>query len=429
MIAPARATGLQVRTRSVPGMPVVALRAWVPGGARAEGIPGQARVTGRLLAEGTQRRDFRSIADDAEGLGANVHSSGGFEHHHVTLDVMADDWERACNWLAELVLEPVFPEDRTRWVTRQLKAELDSLGDRPEIRTAWGFLDQLYAPHPRCRPVQGTPEGLAALTPEDCATFHLESLKRGLIVTAAGRLDEEAVERHLRELFRDLETGRGETVEPPAPEDTAETHRRVILPDSDQAHLFAGHRTLPRAHDDYEALELAGIVLGAGAGLTGRIPDRIREKEGLAYTARGQTVAGCGLDPGRLVIYVGTSEATLEQAERGCREELERLVTEGVEEDELESARSYLLGREPFQRETARQWADLLAESAFYGLPLDRPGWREERLRAVTHEELEAAIRRHLHPDQLRVTVGVTGEETKRSASRPRLADLARFDG
>lgn len=409
MIAGSRATGLQIRTRRVPGVPVVALRAWLPGGVRAEAISGQARVTGRCLVEGTARRHFRRIADEAERLGIHVESSGGFEHHHVVIDALADDWERVCEWLAELVREPVFPEDRTRWLTRQVTAELESLGDRAEIRTAWSFLDQLYAPHPRSRPVQGTREGLAALTREDCASFHRQSLERGLIVSAAGQLDEEAVERRLQELFADLEIGAVEPEAPPVPADETELHRRVILPDSDQAHLFAGHRTLPRTHDDYEALELAGIVLGAGAGLTGRIPERIREKEGLAYTARGQTVAGCGLDPGRLVIYVGTSAATLEQAERGCREELERLVTGGVEEEELEGARSYLLGREPFERETARQWADLLAESALYGLPLDRPGWREERLTAVTHEAVEAAIRRHLRPDELRVTVGVPG--------------------
>lgn len=407
MIAEERATGLEVRTRRIPGAPVVALRAWLPGGARAETIPGQARVTGRLLKEGTRRRDFRRIAEDAEGLGANVDSSGGFEHHHVVVDALADDWERACEWLAELVREPVFPQDRARWVSRQVKAELDSLGDRPEVRTAWAFLDQLYAPHPRCRPVQGTTEGLATLSPEDCAAFHRGSLGRGLIVSAAGRLDEDAVGRRLRELFEDLATGGADAVEPPAPEDAADAHRTVSLPHSDQAHLFAGHRTVRRDHPDYEALELAGVVLGSGAGLTGRIPDRIREQEGLAYTARGQTVAGCGLDPGRLLIYVGTSEATVEQAERGCREEIERLIQDGVEEDELESARSYLLGREPFERETARQWADLLAESVLYHLPLDDPRWRERRLRDLTHEDVEAALRRHVRPDDLRVTVGM----------------------
>jgi len=116
-----------------------------------------------------------------------------------------------------------------------------------------------------------------------------------------------------------------------------------------------GHLTVPRGHADYEALELVAVVLGSGAGLTGRIPARIREREGLAYTAYAQTIAGSGFDSGRLVAYVGTSPDTVAQAERGVVEEIARLVDGGVTEDELEEARAYLLGRDPFQRETARQ--------------------------------------------------------------------------
>ena len=128
---------------------------------------------------------------------------------------------------------------------------------------------------------------------------------------------------------------------------------------------------MPRRHPDYAALELLAVILGSGAGLTGRIPARIREREGLAYTAYAQTVAGSGLDPGRLVAYVGTSPATVEKAERGVVEEITRLVEDGIEDAELEEARAYLLGREPFRRETARQWADLLIEAEEYGIPLD----------------------------------------------------------
>src|SRR6185295_20367565 len=161
------------------------------------------------------------------------------------------------------------------------------------------------------------------------------------------------------------------TPEPPAPAGTGERHREVLTSADDQAHLYVGHLTVPRNHPDYEALELVAVVLGSGAGLTGRIPARIREREGLAYTSYAQTVAGSGLDAGRLMAYVGTSPDTVEQAERGVVEEIERLVADGVMPEELEEARAYLLGRDPFQRETARQWAELLTEAALYDLPID----------------------------------------------------------
>lgn len=413
-MAPAARQRLTVRVRQVEGAPVVGVRVWVVGGARSESLPGQALVTGRLLTEGTRRRDWRTISEQAEQLGMDLGSGAGFEFHNLGLDALAEDWEQALEWLAELVREPVFPADRCTWVRRQTAAELESLGDRPEIRTAWAFLEQLYAPHPQGRPIQGSQEGLAALTPEDCTSFHRQAVGRGVIVAVAGTVEPEAVEARARERFADLGAPGGELPEPPVPVGLAEARRRVPLDlgdsESDQAHLFAGHLTVPRHHPDYEALELAGVVLGSGAGLTGRIPERIREREGLAYTARGTLVAGCGVDPGRLLVYVGTSVSTVEKAERAVREELVRLVEGGITGEEMEEARSYLLGREPFERETARQWAELLAEAALYGIPLDEPGWRRERLRALTREGVEEALRRHLRPDELRVTVGVPGQ-------------------
>ena len=73
----------------------------------------------------------------------------------------------------------------------------------------------------------------------------------------------------------------------------------------------------------------------------------------------------------------------------------------------MSDARSYLLGREPFRRETARQWADLLAEAAIYGLPVDDPDWVAERYRALDRPAAEDAARRHFDAAALRVTVGL----------------------
>ena len=92
-------------------------------------------------------------------------------------------------------------------------------------------------------------------------------------------------------------------------------------------------------------------------------------------------------------------------------EEIARLVEDGIEDAELEEARAYLLGREPFRRETARQWADLLTEAEHYGLPLDDPEHRQPELDALDRDTVEAAARRHIRPEELRVTVGLPEED------------------
>lgn len=402
-----------VRVRRVPGPGVVAIRAWLPGGARVETLPGQAMVAGRSLTEGTRRRDWRRIADDAEALGASVSSSASFEAHGVSVETREAHWREALDWTVELVREPSFPEDRCRWIARQAVAELESLADQPEVRTAWRFLEQLYAPHPRSRPLQGDPESLAALGNADCARFHAAALGRGWVVNVAGDVDEAAVLGRLEELVPGVSRdGSAPTVTDAIPEPAGlpEARLEVALPPGDQAHLYAGCLTVPRAHPDRHALDLLGVVLGSGAGLTGRLPERVREREGLAYSVQVHTLAGAGLDRGRLVVYVGTSPATLEQAERSVAEELSRVVEDGVSETEVTNARAYLLGRDPFRRETARQWADLLGEALLYGVPEDDPQWQRGELERLDAAAVSEAARRHLCPNGLKVTVGIPGE-------------------
>lgn len=399
--------GLASRVRRVEGAPVVAVRLWLDGGTRAETIPGQGLVTGRMLEEGTRRRDWRRIAGDAEARGMELSSFGAFEGHGVNVDALAPDWELALEWAAELLREPSFPEDRCAWVRRQAAAELEGMADEPDVKTAWGFLEHLYTPHPRSRPVHGSVASLLEVGAADCADLHRRALAGGAIAAVAGVIDEEAVARRLEALLGDLPARHPAFPPPASPVGLPVRRHQVAVESEDQAHLYLGHLTVPRRHPDYTALELLAVVLGSGAGLTGRMPARIREREGLAYTVQAQTVAGSGEDAGRLVVYLATSPDTAAKAERGVAEELARLVEHGLDDQELEEARSYLLGREPFRRETARQWADLLLEAEQYGLPLDDPYRRTAELRALDRHACEAAARRHLRPDELKVTIGL----------------------
>ncbi|HVT61529.1 MAG TPA: pitrilysin family protein [Thermoanaerobaculia bacterium] len=408
--APERAAAaprLALRVRRVEGAPVVAVRLWVDGGARSERLPGQGLVTGRMLEEGTERRDWQRIAEDAEGRGMMLSSFGSFEGHGVNVDALAPDWELAVAWAAELLLTPAFPEDRCAWVARQAAAELESMADEPDVKTSWGFLEQLYAPHPRQRPVHGSVESLLRVTPADCFEQHRAALAGRVVAAVAGVVDEQAVERRLGELLADLPPAGPARPEPAPPVGLPARRREIAVEADNQAHLYVGHLTVPRRHPDFAALELLAVILGSGSGLAGRIPMRIREREGLAYSAHAQTAAGAGLDAGRLVAYVATSPDTVARAERGVSEEIVRLLEHGIGEDELEEARSYLLGREPFRRETARQWAELLLEAEHFALPLEDLPRRIAELNALDRAAVESAARRHLDPAALRVTVGL----------------------
>ncbi len=401
----------RLRCRRVEGPPVAAVRVFLPGGSRAEEIPGTALVCGRGLVEGSLHRGWRQVFEEAEDRGVELDGLAGFEAIGLAVDCLASELDRALGWAAELALEPALAEDRIAWLADQAAAELAALADQPEALTGFAFLHQLYDPNPRGRPLQGSRSSLERLGAGDCRRFHRRSLAAGAIVAVAGDLDEEAVGRRVEGLFAGAvePAGPAEPAEPPAPVGSGKRRRTVAVGRVDQAHLVAGHLTVDRQHPDLPALELLSVVLGAGAGLSGRIPERVRERDGLAYVAGAEAAAGAGLEPGRLEIYLSTSPDRLERAERAVREELTRLLEEGPSEGEVLSARDYLLAREPFRFETARQWADLSARAALTGLPVDDVDWRRERWRRLGRPEVVAAARRNLSVEELRVTLGVPG--------------------
>ena len=403
---------LEVRVRRVPGAPVVAARLWLWGGSRLEETPGLGLLTGRLLSEGTRRRDYRAISREAEDRGMLVQSYASTDALGVSIEALAVDWPRVLDWIVELTLEPTFPEDRQQWSCRQAAAELESLYDQGDFRALWTFLDQIYHPHPYGRPALGHPRSLATITPDDCVALHRRALAWGGCLVVAGDVDEGQVGGRLESLLADWPVAPEARPEVPQPVGRGETRTTVAIPPGDQAHLHLGHHTLCRTDPDLPALDVLAIILGAGSSLSGRLPLRIRDEEGLAYQVDVTATGGAGLDPGRLGIYVGTSPSTVDRAEGLVREELRRLLDDGVTDAELTDAKAFLVGRDPFRRETARQWADLMAESALYGLPVDDPDWVARTVATLDRGDLARVAERWLRPDDLRVTVGLPDSKT-----------------
>jgi zinc protease len=398
------------RVRRLPGAPLAVVRVALAGGARAEEIPGLALVTGRALAEGTRRRDWRALAVAAESRGMTAAGFGALESTGVAVDALAGDWQEAIELAAEMLLEPAFPEERVAWLARQAAAELEAQADEADVLTGRTFAALLYGEHPKGRPLQGDAGSLARITAADCARFHAAALARGGCVAVAGAIPEDEVRARLAARFPALGAADPRGLELAPPPDAAARRIEIVTRARDQAHLFVGQLTVAREHPDCAALELAAVVLGAGSGLSGRIPNRIRDREGLAYNASADAVAGAGLDAGRLVAYVGTAPERLARAERGVVAELERLLESGSTEEEIAEARSYLAGREPFRRETARQWADLAALGAIEGLPFEEAQWWRARLERPTRAEVEAALARHLDPARLSVAIGLPAD-------------------
>src|SRR4029077_17698885 len=122
--------------------------------------------------------------------------------------------------------------------------------------------------------------------------------------------------------------------------------RRVkyITMPAQQLNIYLGHLGIERRNPDYYPLQVLDTILGGGAGFTARIPQRLRDELGLAYTTFASITANAGIDPGRFVAFIGTSPENMKPAIEGLVNEIRRIIDDPVTAQELQDARDYLTG-------------------------------------------------------------------------------------
>jgi zinc protease len=177
----------------------------------------------------------------------------------------------------------------------------------------------------------------------------------------------------------------------------------IPTPDKANAVYVAGLQVpLTDSDPDYPALLAGNYVLGGGS-LSSRIADRLRQKGGLSYGA-GSIFAADPLDPlGILMIFAIYNPSNVDKVATGVDEEVKRLLRDGVQPDELERAKKGYLQQQQVMRTNDMTLAVLLTEDLYVGRTLQFQADLEAKIQALTPEAVDAALRKHIHPEQLSV--------------------------
>src|SRR5262245_62729829 len=129
-----------------------------------------------------------------------------------------------------------------------------------------------------------------------------------------------------------------------------------------QLNIYLGHVGVTRSSPDYYVLHVLDTILGGGAGFTARIPQRLRDELGLAYTTFASITMTAGMDSGRFVAFIGTSPENMKLAIDGLLNEIRRIIEEPVTTQELQDAEDYLTGSFVFAFESSPQIARFLVD-------------------------------------------------------------------
>jgi zinc protease len=177
-----------------------------------------------------------------------------------------------------------------------------------------------------------------------------------------------------------------------------ERRTKTIKMPAQQLNIYLGHLGVDRSNPDYYALQLLDTILGGGAGFTARIPKKLRDELGLAYTTFASITMTAGIDPGRFVAFIGTSPENMQLALDGLLNEIRRVIEEPVTLEELQDAKDYLTGSFVFAFETSAQIARFLVHAQVYGLGFDYVQKYPQYIKGVTVEDISRVARQYLDP-------------------------------
>jgi len=411
-----RATGPLVIVEPSPDTPLVWFDVSIRGGAALDppGVEGLHRHAALLARRGAGRRDRAELDETLDGLGAAL--DVGVSRDSVTLSGLAlsRNLDSVVELAADVLAEPRFSDDEHARLLRETPQVLDEIRDDDSaLATRW--FDWLCCPgHPYGRTSLGTETSLGRI--ERAAAVELwrrEVVADNLVIGLAGDIDDATAQRVVARLTERL-PAMPRLAPARDPSATPNGARRVIVvdkPDRTQAQLRIGHLSVRYGDPDTAALAVAEAVLGGM--FSSRLMQEIRVKRGWSYGA------GCALRRSRMPhwfeIWMAAGIDVAGPAVQLTLELLHDYAERGPTDDEVDFARSYLVGAMPFHVATARQRMQLAVRDAVFELPAGFTARLPEALGALAATDVRAACRRCLRPDAA-VTVAVTTAAQARKA-------------
>ncbi len=369
---------------------------------------GAAEAAGAMLMRGTPTLTREQISQRMDALRTTGNVWGGDQAAGISLNSKREHLADALALAADLLRHPAFPESEFEQYRLQSITGLESARKEPGTIASLEmgkYFDPWPAGHPFAfRSIDQSLADLRAVRREDAIAFH-----RDFYGTAEGEIaivgdfDPVAVRTQLESLFGDWRSPRPYALEHTAYTAVAAREARFETPDKANAVVRARMNLALNIEDpEYPALVIANSVLGGGS-LDSRLGNRLRQKEGLSYNVSSSLYgdsAPQGRDnAGSITIQAIAAPENVDRLEAALREELTRLVRDGITAEELKTAINDTLTRRQQDRANDGSVGGALARNLYMGRTMAWTEALEAKIRALTVEDVNAAIRKHLTPE------------------------------
>lgn len=387
-----------------------------------EGKSSLASYTGTLLNKGTKSKDSKALAEWIESVGGSFAASTDEDGTILTISILSEYLTTAYEYLADVVLNPIFPEDELEEERKRAVTGIEFEKSDPDAMADRHFNAVVYGNHPYA--ISPTTESVEAVTRDDVVGFHNKNyVANNALVFVVGDVSTKQVKKDVEKYFGKWAAGtpaKPNYIAPP--ERTAKNISLYHRPGSVQTNVQVGQLGMHPTDPDWPAVQVANRILGGG--VTGRLFMTLREEHGWTYGAYSSWTK-----PKDIGTFNASANCRTEVTDSALTEmlaQIERIVDQPVSEADVTNAKAYLVGNFPTTIETPSQIAAQIGQVKLLGLDKSYLENYRKDVAQVSVAQAQAAMQKHLHPDQLAIIL--VGDATAIEDKVAPIASVSLYD-
>jgi predicted Zn-dependent peptidase len=409
--------GLTIITEEMPHIRSVSAGVWIRTGSRHESadVNGISHFAEHMVFKGTTTRTAEMIAREVDSIGGNLDAFTAKECVCFNVRVLDEHLGDAMDVLTDLVLNPSFNDVDVKKERGVIMEEIKMDEDNPDYLVHEIFVQNFWQNHPLGRPILGTRETVKRFGPEMLFDYYRHRFQAGnMVVAAAGNLrHEDFLELAARKFAHLPEAGSNlDDMEPKASAKIILRNKKSL----EQVQICIGVPSYSISHHNRYASFVLNTLLGGG--MSSRLFQNIREKQGLAYSIFSEL--NPYRDTGCLAVYAGTAKESAQKVVQSVLREFRELKEVSATADELERAKAQLKGSLMLGLESSMARMSNLARQEMYYDHFYSMNEISERIEAVKAEEVQQVAREFFVADRIAVTV--LGNLTGLKLSRDQIA-------
>ena len=372
-----------------------------------KGLAVAAELMPQMLNRGSEHMTRQQITDELNNYRAQLRVSGTPGVLSLSVQTSRENVAKVLEIVKEVMKHPLFPKEELEIIREEQIAQINQQMSDP-IALAMTNVSRKISPYPVDDPryvptMDEEAERVKAVTVEQIKDVYSHMLSSAVgELTIVGDFDPElvlpAVDEFTTGWSSDVKFERLARV---SVNNEKGDREQILTPDKPNAAYIAA-MTIPMRddHPDYAALSIGNFVLGS-SGLSSRLGDRLRQKEGLSYSVQSSLQPSAVDERTTFFLFAISNPDNAPKVHEAIQDELKKLLDNGITAEELEAAKAGYLQEQQVQRTEDRAIVQTLESYAFIGRDMKFVAEFEDRISKLTVEEVNAALKKHIDPQRL----------------------------